>query len=80
MVGNTEYEKVFELAEMDNLTREEMCEYNQGLKIERDYFSAMENVREEERKEMALKLKAANAAFNLISETTGLTIEQIESL
>ena len=47
LVGNTEYEKVFELAELGNLTREEMCEYNQRLKIDRDYFSVMENVKEE---------------------------------
>jgi len=65
-----------------------MCEYNQRLKIERDYFSVMENVKDEGikiglekgRKEMALKLKAANATLNWISETTGLTIEQIEAL
>ncbi|WEK20202.1 MAG: Rpn family recombination-promoting nuclease/putative transposase [Candidatus Pedobacter colombiensis] len=47
LVGNTEYEKVFELAEVGNLTREEMCEYNQRLKIQRDNYSAMEYVREE---------------------------------
>ncbi|SDL39779.1 conserved hypothetical protein (putative transposase or invertase) [Pedobacter sp. ok626] len=92
LVGNTEYEKVFELAELGNLTREEMCEYNQGLKITRDNFSVMENARDEgikkglEKgieiglKEVALKLKIENAPLSLISKTTGLTIEQIEAL
>jgi predicted transposase/invertase (TIGR01784 family) len=88
LVGNTEYEKVFELAELGNLTREEMCEYNQSLKTRRDYFSVMENAKDEgrekgrieERKEIALKLKTGNIALSFISETTGLTIEQIASL
>ncbi|TKC63633.1 hypothetical protein FBD94_04570 [Pedobacter hiemivivus] len=84
LVGSTEYEKVFELAELGNLTREEMCEYNQRLKIERDYFSVMENARDEGREEgvkkVAIKLKNGNHALNFIAEATGLTIEQIESL
>lgn len=92
LAGNTEYQKVFELAELGNLTREEMCEYNQRLKIDRDNYSVMENARDEgikiglekglEKglKEVALKLKIENIPLNLISKTTGLTIEQIALL
>jgi predicted transposase/invertase (TIGR01784 family) len=84
LVGNTEYEKVFELAELGNLTREEMCEYNQRLKIERDYFSVMENARDEGRekgrKEVAIKLKSENISLSIISKTTGFTIEEIATL
>ncbi|WEK17782.1 MAG: Rpn family recombination-promoting nuclease/putative transposase [Candidatus Pedobacter colombiensis] len=92
LIGKGEYDKVFEIAEVGNLTQEEMNEYQQRLKIQRDNYSAMEYVKEEalergiekgrveERKEMAFKLKAGNISLNFIAETTGLTIQEIESL
>jgi predicted transposase/invertase (TIGR01784 family) len=84
LVGKGEYDKVFEVAELGNLTTEEMNEYQQRLKIQRDNYSAMEYVKEEGieigRKEVALKLKEGNISLNVISEATGLTIEEIVSL
>ncbi|WEK21172.1 MAG: Rpn family recombination-promoting nuclease/putative transposase [Candidatus Pedobacter colombiensis] len=88
LIGKGEYDKVFEIAEVGNLTPEEMNEYQQRLKIHRDNYNAMEYVKDEGRqegreegcREVALKLKAVNISLSIISETTGLTIEQIESL
>ncbi|WEK17464.1 MAG: Rpn family recombination-promoting nuclease/putative transposase [Candidatus Pedobacter colombiensis] len=47
LIGKGEYDKVFEIAEVGNLTPEEMNEYQQRLKIRRDNYSAMEYIKEE---------------------------------
>lgn len=61
-----------------------MNEYQQSLKIQRDNYSVMKTAREEgreqERVEMAIKLKAKNMFVEEIAELTGLLVEEIEIL
>ncbi|SDJ73668.1 conserved hypothetical protein (putative transposase or invertase) [Pedobacter sp. ok626] len=86
--GREEYEKIFELAEVANLTPEEMNEYQQSLKMQRDNNSALnyakkEGVNEGKHKkavEMALKLKIKGISLDEISELTDLSVEEIKSL
>lgn len=83
-----EYKNVFKLAEVGNLTPEEMNEYQQSLKIQRDNYSALSYAKKEgkiegkheQAIEMALKLKAKQYPANEIAELTGLTIQEILSL
>ena len=86
--GNDVYERVFEIAKVGNLTPEEMNEYQQSLKIQRDNNSALSYAKKEgievgEHKkaiEMAIKLKAKNIAVEEVSELTGLSHQEIEAL
>lgn len=86
--GKEEYKKVFEIAEVGNLTPEEMNEYQQSLKIQRDNNSALSNAKNEGKAEgkheqaveIAVKLKARNTPLEEIAELTGLSIAEIKSL
>lgn len=93
--GKGVYEKIFEIAEVANLTPEEMNEYQQSLKIQRDNNSAMRMARaesrdegrieerakaEEEKLEMARQMLADGADIKKIAKYTKLSIEEIEAL
>jgi len=45
--GKPAYEKVFEMAEVGNLTPKEMNEYQQSLKIQRDNYNSMLSAKNE---------------------------------
>ncbi|WP_316812553.1 Rpn family recombination-promoting nuclease/putative transposase [Pedobacter heparinus] len=87
-----EYKKVFEIAEIGNLTPEEMNEYQQSLKIQRDNNATLRYAEKEARAkglaegehkkavEMALKLLTKGTALDEIADLTGLTIKEIEEL
>jgi predicted transposase/invertase (TIGR01784 family) len=47
LLGKAGYEKVLEIAAIGNLTPEEMNEYEQSLKIQRDNYSALKSAKEE---------------------------------
>jgi predicted transposase/invertase (TIGR01784 family) len=97
--GKQEYERVFEIAEVGNLTPKEMNEYQQSLKIQRDNNATMSYARkeaiaegkaegrqeerakaEEEKKEMARKLKAQAVSVTIIADATGLSLDEIKAL
>ncbi|MNY44468.1 hypothetical protein D3C86_1794990 [compost metagenome] len=84
MRGNSKYEQIFEIAAVGNLTPEEMNEYQQSLKIQRDNYSAMKasnnEVREEEKKKIARNFKNNGITPEIIAKSTGLSIEEIEAL
>ncbi|SMD08699.1 Rpn family recombination-promoting nuclease/putative transposase [Pedobacter nyackensis] len=90
--GNYKYEKIFEIAAVGNLTPEEMNEYQQSLKIQRDNYSVDKAARnegrkeghvrgrEEEKKEIARNLKNIGITPEIIAKSTGLSIEEIQIL
>ena len=86
------FDKLFTQAEIAKLTQEEMRTYEESLKVYRDNYSVLETARkegkqegidegkQEERYEIARKLKRKGVAIEIIAETTELTKEQIEKL
>ena len=78
------FEKLFAEAELAKLSPDEMRTYEESLKVYRDYYSIIETAknegRQEERIELAKRLKYRGMDIEIIAETTGLTKEQIEKL
>jgi predicted transposase/invertase (TIGR01784 family) len=78
------FEKLFNEAELAKLTAEEMRTYEESLKVYRDNYSVIETAknegRQEERVELARRLRQRGVDIEIIAETTGLTKEQIEKL
>ncbi|SMC44428.1 Rpn family recombination-promoting nuclease/putative transposase [Pedobacter africanus] len=90
--NNSTFKKLFEVAEVTNLTPEEMDAYQRELKRKRDNYSheqyilgkgieqGLEKGEHKKAVEMALKLKARKMPAEEIAELTGLSKEEIESL
>ncbi|WP_316814254.1 Rpn family recombination-promoting nuclease/putative transposase [Pedobacter heparinus] len=78
------FKKLFEIAEVSNLTPAEMNAYQQSLKIKRDNYNHDQYILEqgEHKKavETAFVLKTKQIDIEVIVEATGLTIEEIQSL
>jgi predicted transposase/invertase (TIGR01784 family) len=82
------FQKVFKIAEVSNLTREEKAMYDSNLKAKWDYENSIAFAEEkaEERGEhkkaldIARKLKKMGLAIEDIAKGTGLSIEEIEKL
>jgi predicted transposase/invertase (TIGR01784 family) len=80
------FEKMFHVAEIEKLNRQEISEYEDSLKIYRDWYSVMETAkREGERKrkiegkmEVALKMLEDGISFENVCNYTGLSEEQIK--
>ncbi len=82
------FRKVFEIAEVSKLNKEDMNTYEQSLKDKRDWKNAMDTLIEESlekgmrKKEIDLirVMKAKGYDLNEISELTGVPVEEIEKL
>ena len=82
------FQKVFKIAEVGNLTKEEKAMYDSNLKSRWDYENSIAFAREEaeERGEhkkaldIARELKKMGLAITDIAKGTGLSIEEIEKL
>lgn len=86
------FKKVFLIAEVSNLNEEDMKTYEASLKEKRDWYSAMETLREEEMEkgveqgveqaklEIAKKMKREQMSIDLISRLTGLSPEALEKI
>lgn len=86
------FKKLFEIAEVSNLTPAEMSAYQKELKRKRDNYShdqhmlqkgIEQGIEQGEHKkaiEMAEKLIAKGVSSNEISELTGLSVKEIEEL
>lgn len=74
------FKKLFEQAEIAQLTPEEMKTYEKSLKVHRDNYSILETAKRERELEIAKELKKLGASIELIEKSTGLTKEQIEKL
>jgi len=78
------FKKVFQQAEIAQLTPEEMKTYEESLKTYWDNYSILETARNEGKKErdieIARRLKKKGIDIDVIAETTELTKEEIEKL
>ncbi len=74
------FEKVFEVAEISKFTREEYISYEDSLKYYRDLKNSLDTARDERTIEIAIKLLENGVDLEMISKSTGLTIEKIEKL
>lgn len=78
------FKKLFEQAELAQLTPEDMKTYEESLKTYWDNYSVLETAKregkEEGRREIARELKKNGVTINLIVKSTGLTKEEIEKL
>jgi predicted transposase/invertase (TIGR01784 family) len=78
------FDRLFTQAEIARLTPEYMRTYEESLKTYRDNYSVLETAKkegkQEERFEIARRLKQKGVAIEIIAETTELTKEQIEKL
>ena len=92
--------KLFNQAEVANLTKEEMRAYDESQKVYWDNYAVMESAkkmaarqgrqegleegrqegRQEERLMIAQAMKKKSLSLDIIAETTGLSIEEIEQL
>ena len=87
-----EFEKLFNLANFANLTKEEMDTYYESQKIRWDNQNALDFAEEtgveqgiakgihKKAVETAIRLKAKNMSIEEIAELTDLSIEEIETL
>ncbi len=86
------FEKLFNEAEVAQLTPEDMRTYEESLKVYRDNYSILETMKREGRQEgkiegasertmeIAREMKKDKQSVEVIMKYTGLTREQIESL
>jgi len=78
------FEKVFEVAEIAKFSREEYTSYEDSLKYYRDLKNSLDTAKieakEQRNLEIAKKLIENNVSDEIISNSTGLTIKEIEKL
>ena len=82
------FDRLFKEAEIATFTPEELREYEDSLKAYRDSKSSIDSARREGRaegraegkKDSARKMKSKGVCAAYISEKTGLTEEEIETL
>ena len=82
------FDRLFKEAEIATFTPEELREYEDSLKAYRDIKNSIDSARREgraeglaeEKKVMARKMKSKGFSAADISEMTGLTDEEIETL
>ena len=86
------FEKIFSVAEIAKLTKEEYNQYVDSLKTYRDWKNSIDTARDEgevkgkaegkaeEKLEIAKKLKNRGMSFDQISEITNLSLEDIENI
>ena len=78
------FDRLFKEAEIATFTPEELREYEDSLKAYRDIKNSIDSARREgraeEKKVIARKMKSKGFSAADISEMTGLTDEEIETL
>lgn len=82
------FQSFFRLAEVSKMSKAEKMQYEESLKQMRDYVNCIDTAREEgveegalkERYENARKMKVKKLPLDLISEITGLSIEELQQL
>jgi len=74
------FEKIFSVAEIAKLSKEEYKQYIVSLNAYRDFKNSIDTARDEKAKEIAKELKKDNIPIELIVKYTNLTIEEIEKL
>lgn len=85
---NRVFDRLFEAAEIAKFSRMELSEYWDSLKNYRDWYSVLSTAekkgrdqgREAERRDNARNLKRLGVAVDVISQATGLTVEEVEQI
>lgn len=89
---NRVFDRLFEAAEIAKFSRMELSEYWDSLKNYRDWYSVLstaekkerdqgrEEGREAERRDNARNLKRLGVVVDVISQATGLTVEEVEQI
>jgi predicted transposase/invertase (TIGR01784 family) len=84
IIADEVFNQAFEKAELAKFGQAELVNYENSLKIYRDLKgvinTAFDDGKLERSIEIAIKLKAKGMEIDFISETTGLTKEEIERL
>ena len=68
------------MAEIAKFSRDEYLSYEDSLKYYRDLKNSLDTARSEEREVIAMSLLQSDVNIEIISKSTGLTIDQIEKL
>jgi len=74
------FEKIFRVAEIAKLNRQEIAEYEDSLKRYRDLYSALETAELKGKIDVAKKAIEMRMSIDVIIELTGLSEEQIKEL
>jgi predicted transposase/invertase (TIGR01784 family) len=74
------FEKLFNIAEYSNLTKEEKTMYDSSMKYKWDNKNVLDYALKEQAREIARELKKEGLAIEFIAKTTKLSIEEIEKL
>lgn len=82
------FKELEQITDIASMTKEERLRYDESIKIYRDNLAVMEFAvnkakkegREEEKIEIARKLKATGIPTDIIAQTTGLNSDQISAL
>lgn len=74
------FEKVFEVAEISNFSRDEYISYEDSLKYYRDLKNSLDTAKIEKAIEIAKSMLIDNLSIELISKYTGLSIEKVDEL
>ena len=74
------FEKIFRVAEIAKLNKQEIAEYEDSLKKYRDLYSAMETAKLEGKMETALRMLEDGMSCENICKYTGLSEEQVKEL
>ncbi|WP_103922531.1 Rpn family recombination-promoting nuclease/putative transposase, partial [Candidatus Venteria ishoeyi] len=78
------FEKLFKQAEIANYTEQEYTEYEQSLKVYRDLKNSIDTAFDEGIAQgilqTARKMKQAGVAVEIIVQTTGLNMQEVETL
>ena len=82
------FERLFKAAEIAGFSQQELFEYEDSLKVFRDWYSVMKTAVkkgraegiEESKMEIARNLKALGVPIEVIVKSTNLSMEEIEKL
>lgn len=74
------FEKLFETAEIAKFTPDQIQSYEDSLKYYRDLKNSIDTARDEKALEIAYELLKNGVGIDIISNSTGLSTEQIERL
>lgn len=71
------FERLFEIAEIARFSPEEAEEYEESLKVYRDLKNSIETAKEEKVREIIVNLNKNNVPIEVISDSTGIAVEEV---
>lgn len=72
------FQKVFKIAEMSNLTKEELELFQSDVRAKSDWNGNLNWARKQGKLDVALKMKEKGSSYEDIAELTGLSIEELQ--